>query len=195
MMAPSKTLLHKGLAVLLLLVVFLFVYESLVAPIFSGYRAQIEAYDQDKRLLRGYRAVAQSARSVEDLTRQVRAHQAQSGIFLKGLSDALAAARLQTYLGEAISSNGGDVRSVQSLPVDKAEGLSRVRLRVQFLTNIRGLAQLLQQLETGQPAVFVDAVKLRTRLERTEVGADTMAVAQDFLVDLTVSAYRLGEEA
>ncbi|GEQ96603.1 hypothetical protein JCM17844_02400 [Iodidimonas gelatinilytica] len=195
MMGSSKTLLHKGLAVLLLLAALLFVYEALVAPIFSGYRAQIEAYDQDKRLLRGYRAVAQSARSVEDLTRQVRAHQAQSGIFLKGLSDALAAARLQTYLGEAISSNEGDVRSVQSLPVDMAEGLSRVRLRVQFLTNIRGLAQLLQQLETGQPAVFVDAVKLRTRLERTEVGADKMAVAQDFLVDLTVSAYRLGEDA
>lgn len=179
-----------ALGILIALCVVL--YSTLIGPIFTRYGDGVAALENDRALLQRYRSVALSAPDVEDIARSVRAKQVSSGAFVSGSTDALAAAHLQNAIGTLVSRTGGDLRSVQSLPAEDVDGLVRVRLRFQLITNIHGLQRILHELETGRPLLFVDDFKLRTRLERTSPNNDVLEVSQDFLVDMVVSGYRLG---
>ncbi|WP_281301626.1 MULTISPECIES: type II secretion system protein GspM [unclassified Iodidimonas] len=170
-------------------------YELVIAPLVFEYRAGVAQLEKDAALLRRYQKVALSVDEVEALSRDVRQGQAQSGVFLSESTDSLAAARLQTLLGQTVTAAGGDVRSLQGLPVVVRDGLSRIPMRLQFMSDIRGLSDLLYRIESSQPMIFVDQLQIRTRLERTSVRGDELEVGQNFLIELVVSSYRLrGEE-
>ncbi len=181
-------------ALLILILLCSILYALLIGPIFTRYNEEVAHLESDRALLLRYERVASSAPDVADFARSVRARQIQSGIFVSGSTDALAAASLQNVIGTLATGSGGDLRSVQSLPVEDTNGLRRIRIRFQLITNVHGLRHILHELETGQPLLFIDEFKVRTRLERISAKTDELEVAQDFLVDMVISGYRLGED-
>ncbi len=195
-MKPFFIIHGQRLAALLILIFLCSVlYLVLIGPIFTHYAEAVRNLEADRALLLRYERIASSAPDVADLARSVRARQIQSGIFVSGSTDALAAANLQNSIGTLVTRAGGELRSVQSLPVENSDGLRRIKIRFQLITNVHGLRQILHELETGQPLLFIDEFKVRTRLERISVQSDELEVAQDFLVDMAISGYRLGESA
>lgn len=179
-------------ALALLLLSLALAYMLLFAPVTDGYAAARRALEKDRMLLERYRRVAASADAIEQQASAIRAARRDSGVFLDGSTDALAAAALQNELGAAAARAGGDLRSVQSLAPEPADGMNRIRLRLQLVADIRTLTAFLHEIETGYPLLFVDEIKLRTRLERVSVESDVLEVTEEFLVDIALSGYRSG---
>lgn len=187
----QATILGRITAAGLLLLSLSLLYIVFVAPIVGGYGAALAKLEADRALLVRYQRIAASTDEIEQQAAAVRERQQTSGVFLEGRTDALAAAVLQNALGAAVDEAGGELRSVQSLPSEQENGLIRVRLRLQLVANIRSLKAFLYTVETGTPLLFVDDLKLRTRLERVSVEKDILEVTDDFLIDLSLSGYRL----
>jgi general secretion pathway protein M len=178
------------LAVALLLVAVLALVQLLVLPVLAAYRETAASIEQSQTLLQRYRALAaQRPRLEEELATQQKAEVA-SIAYLEGASDALAAAALQDQVRAIITRAGGDLRSTQILPVEPAGPESSVRrasLRLQLAVDVEGLQQLLYELETSEPYLFVEDLNIRERSLRRLRDEEDEAPVLD--VSLEVSGY------
>ncbi|MFQ5348002.1 MAG: type II secretion system protein GspM [Rhodothalassiaceae bacterium] len=187
--------LSRGLALALLAVFLGGAATAVYVPLFGAYDAAAERLQEARDRLARYRRIAASAERIEQQAAAARAARAQSGIFLVGDTDALAAAALQNTIGALAREAGAELRSVQSLPAEERDGLVRIRLKSQLIMTTRSLERLLYALETGRPLLFVDDIRIRARLGRLAPRTDKLEIDSNFMVDLTVSGYRLGEVA
>jgi general secretion pathway protein M len=178
------------LAVALLLVAVLALVQLLVLPVLAAYRETAASIEQSQTLLQRYRALAaQRPQLEEELAAQQKAEVA-SVAYLEGTSEALAAAALQDQVRAIITRAGGDLRSTQILPVEPAGPESSVRrasLRLQLAVDVDGLQQLLYELETSEPYLFVEDLNIRERSLRRLRDEDDQAPVLD--VSLEVSGY------
>lgn len=182
---------HRVAALALLAGGLALVYAIVVAPVLASYEDTRTRLHQQEELLSRYLAVAGGRDRLERRVQEVSARQSASGAFIQGKTQALATAALQDRVRSVMQKAGGDVRSTQSLPAENVEGLTRVGLRVQMLATIREVREILRELETGRPLLFVEELELRGRLQRGEDGEP--AVSDQLLVRIGVVGYRLGE--
>lgn len=178
-------------ALTLLIAVLAAVYALTVMPLRSAYSETRAQLAEQHELLARYRAIAERRPEMRDRVRTLRRRQADSGLFLSGETDALAAAALQDRISATAQGAGGDVRSMQGQEPKQEDGLTRVGMNVQVVADIRSLRDLLYQLETGRPLLFVEDLEVRGRLRRTD--DDGTEIAPDLLIKLSVIGYRLGE--
>lgn len=99
---------------------------------------------------------------IEGLTRRI----AESGLYIRASTDALAAAAMQENLKREIAQYGGELRSIQNLPSEEEDGLVRIGLRVVMTGENDTAVQLLHALETGEPYLFVDNLQISTTAYR-----------------------------
>lgn len=185
--------LSRALAVLLLLAGGLGGYLLFVHSWAVAYPAALAELRETRQRVERFRDLAARADTITAQAKAARAALLESGAFIEGASDALAAAAMQNRLDAAVEAAGGDLRSVRSQPSDTEDGMVRVRLRAQLSTNIHGLKRLLYVLESGTPLLFVESLEVRARIARSTTQSDRLTVAPEFLVDLAVAGYRLGE--
>jgi general secretion pathway protein M len=181
------------LAVALVLLAGLALVRLLVLPVLAAYGETAASIEQSQTLLQRYRALAaQRPRLEEELAAQRKAEVA-SVAYLEGESDALAAAALQDQVRAIITRAGGELRSTQILPVEAAgpeTSVRRASLRLQLAVDVAGLQQLLYELETSEPYLFVDDINIRERRLRRLRDEEEEAPVLD--VSLEVSGYMRG---
>lgn len=83
------------------------------------------------------------------------------GAVFRETSDSLAIASLQERVVGMIRSQGGLVRSVQSLPVEREADETRLRLNIDFTVDSAALIAVLETLETGLPILILDDTRIR----------------------------------
>lgn len=191
MTRPLHRSLHRLAAAAILLLLPLTVWALLLRPLTVPYAEARSGLEESRQRLTRYRDIAAASDVIGAAIAEARAEQIASGAFLVGETDALAAAALQDTIGAIAADAGSDVRSVQSLPAATENGLVRIRLRAQLVTDTAGLVDILEAIETGRPLLFVDDFKLRTRLERTRDDGNGLEVASEYLIDLALSGYRV----
>lgn len=191
MSAALPRWVHRVAALALLLAGLGLVYAVLVAPVLASYDDTRQRLAEQRELLSRYLAVAGGREALEKRVQGLRERQAGSGAFLSGKTEALAAAALQDRVRSIMQRAGGDVRSIQNLPSEGKDGLTRIGLRVQVVATIRDVRDILHELETGRPLLFVEDLNLRGRLTRGEDNRPT--VQDDLLVRMSLVGYRLGE--
>lgn len=165
MMLRPGSLLSRTLAVGMLGGVLLAAYGLVIAPVIAAYQEVSREIEELQQLLQGYRSLASQrpelGARLADLERQA----AKVGGYLKGPSDALAAAELQEHARAVIEGARGSLRSTQILSVGAANSkvvpVRRATLRIQLGIDIKGLQKVLYQLETGQPYLFVDQLTVQ----------------------------------
>lgn len=178
------------LAVALLLVAGLALVQLLVLPVLAAYRETAASIEQSQTLLQRYRALAAQRPRLEDELASQQKAEVASVAYLEGASDALAAAALQDQVRAIITRAGGELRSTQILPVEPASPESSVRrasLRLQLAVDVDGLQQLLYELETSEPYLFVEDLNIRERSLRRLRDEEEEAPVLD--VSLEVSGY------
>lgn len=163
MLRPGS-LLSRGLALVLMLGAALGLYEFALLPLITAHARAGTTTEQRKALLQRYHALAeQRARLAEQVSAYERVV-ADGDSYLTGRNDVLAAAALHERVGSVIERAHGELRSTQVLPAQAAKTGVPVRLialKIRFVIDINGLRDVLYELETGDPDLFIEELSIQ----------------------------------
>jgi hypothetical protein len=123
----------------------------------AGLREEI---DSERRLLGRFAAVAAQQDQAAEHDRVGRAA-IESGAYLKGESEALKVAALQTTLAGLAAANGVRFHSTRALSGRERDDVRLIGVRVQFNAEIEQVRALLHRIETHRPFLFVDGVQVQ----------------------------------
>ena len=152
---------RRVVALLLLATVLLVAAWLVVAPVWEmGANYDNRVAELRHQLQRFTRVAAQQERLGSDL-RRLQASGAGDRFYLGGSTSALAAAELQRVAKRVVVSSRGEVVSTQVVATDEDGRVQRVVLRVQMRGDISTLQRTFHALETGEPYLFLDNVRIR----------------------------------
>ncbi len=166
-------------------------YLFAVAPLLQSYERGQEELAHARDMLARTTAIAAQRDAVEAEVAALRRRQSESGLFVRGDSEALATAALQDHVSAAVAESGGSLRSLEGLSSESAQGMTRLSMQARLIGDIREVANLLHLLESRQPLLFVEELSLRGRLTRDR--GESVTVTPELLVDILVTGYRLDQ--
>jgi len=158
--------LALGILVLLLASIGLFI----IMPLVNGYASDSVVLAENNKLIERYRQQIARKPTLEAELQSLSDLQQDSGYYLTGETEAVAAAALQDYFRALAGTSGAEVKSIQSLPAKTEEGLSRVALRVTLVATTDSFYRLLHSLEGGSPYIFVDHLELQMQRKSGGLG-------------------------
>lgn len=163
MSGPLPNWVGRVAAVALLLAVLGAVYLYVAAPLLAAHRTTDEEIESARGLLVRYEAIAATRQAYQRQMDELSSRQVGTGVYLAGKTDALASAELQGRIRAAVNDHGGNLRSIQTLPVKSDGAFLRVSVRVQFTAPMTAFHRILYVLESEKPFVFVDNLDVRNR--------------------------------
>lgn len=164
-------------AVGLLLIVLILAAEFVVRPLAGLYRAGVDENFDMRRDITRYRHLLAEKPALERLAEHLQTNDPLKPVTLSGGNPALAAAELQQRLQEAARKNGVRVISLRILQSESEGPLERIGVDTRMQTDIRGLRNMLFELETGAPYMFLDSLSIRTRnTRRRQSGGENLDV-------------------
>ena len=147
-------------AIGLLLAALAVVASVTILPVAARIGELREQIEGERIALGRFAALAVLQDKVAEMQRAGRAA-GESGAYLKGESDSLRAASLQTFLSELAGANSVRLSSTRALPPRDTDDLRLVGTRVQFIADIEQLREMLYAIESTQPFLFVEALQTR----------------------------------
>jgi hypothetical protein len=158
---PTLSRPFRQLAAVALLVLVLAVLAMMtVVPLAARMAELRDEIERERTVLGRFAAVA--ARSSETAEYERAAVSAlQSGAYLKGESEALMAAGLQTTLAQLASANGVRFHSTRALPQRERDAVRLIGVSVQFKAEIEQLRALLFRIESHRPFLFIEGLQAR----------------------------------
>jgi hypothetical protein len=194
-MALGRTMLElptgvRGRVVALALpaILLLLLLLGAVMPL-ADYWRSIDA--EHTQLLSKTRAYERLASRKDEMTRQVRALQAelnQAVDYLPEAEPAMAAAEVQANLGQLVERSGAVVRSTLTLPTKVEDGFTAVGFQLSVAGSMRSIRNILYEIETGHPRLVIDRL---TITPSHESGTNSQPGDVDMSVDL--HGYMIGE--
>lgn len=172
----------------LLIAALLLVYAVFIGPLIAAYSQINGAIAQSNELLSRYQRVIGQHSALRDMLDRLSENHTQSGFYVPGDTDALAAARLQEIVNSRVESNGAQVRSVQILPAREDGEFRRVGVRIQMTASIGAIARILYAFEAGDTYLFVDNLEISNRRSRRRIGTGR-GVDSELLVRLDLAGY------
>ncbi len=148
-------------------------------PLMQSYRDLSQDLTQKRVLLSRFNAELAGRDSLEQELEQVQESQLIDTIYLRGASEAAAAATLQERLGALAEANHAELRSVQALPAVEQAGLQRLTLRVVMSATTAELFQVLYTLEAEKPYVFIENIMLKVHSREVSEESEDLLVRFD----------------
>jgi Type II secretion system (T2SS), protein M subtype b len=165
---PSRI---AALGVLALLLGLL--HAGLVAPYLDYLTALDERVAIKAALLDRMRAVAEAPPP------PAAPEGALARLLLPDLSDAQAVGQVQDRLKHLAANSGVELQGIQVLPRSDMPGLVRLAVRLRASADMAALQRFLHDIESAEPALLVDNLRIQSRLARgpASVGAAPGAAA------------------
>lgn len=138
-------------------------YLFVVPPLLAGYAEDRDAIAAARERLERYRRIAATRPALQAQIEALQQRGAARGFYLTGRTDALAAAELQNRVKNIIETNGGNLRSIQTVPGKADGGFQRVTIRVQLAAPMESLHRTVYALEAEQPFLFLDNIDIGNR--------------------------------
>jgi len=184
----SAPWVSRATALGLLVAVLVILYSLVFGPLFAAYGELNGAIGQSADLLNRYQRIIAQQPTLKALLEQVNASHTESGVYVPGNTDALAAARLQEIVNSRVESNGAQVRSVQILPAREDGDFRRVGVRIQMTASIASIARILYAFEAGDTYLFIDNLEISNRQSR-RLGDGSQDADPVLLVRLDLTGY------
>jgi len=163
MTVSTPSLFQRLVAVLLLLLLIAGIdwfVEDIVLAKHRFYQLKIE--QQQERLQRTNAMLAQRPQ-LEKSINNIKQNDTINAYYLNQASPTLAATDLQQRVKAAVERNGGELTSVQILPVTTEGAFSKVAIRAQMTGDTEVLQKTFHALESNPPALFIDNIQIRAR--------------------------------
>lgn len=173
-------------AIALLVFVLFVVYSLTIGPLISAYARVNTALAESAELLQRYRQIASRREVFAAELDKLAFQQDNSGVYLPGDTDALAAARLQEIVNSTVVSGGGQLRSVQILPAKDDGTFRKIGVRAQMTGNIAAVARILYAFEAGDIFLFIENIDISNRRARRR---NTDRTDPELLIRVDLSGY------
>ena len=163
MLRPGS-LLSRTLALVLMLGAVLTLYDFALQPLLAAHSRTRTTIEQTTALLQRYQSLAGQRTRLADQVNGYERIVAGASSFLPGGDDVVAAAALQERAKSVIERAHGELRSTQVLPAQTVETGAPMRLialKIQFMIDIDGLRDVLYELETSDPFLFVEELVIQ----------------------------------
>jgi general secretion pathway protein M len=182
--------ISRLVALLLLLMVMAAAYAFVIDPLVIAYAETDDAIADTRAYLQHVERVGATRPALaKQMAEFERRHRSQ-GYYLRGGTDALAAAALQDRIKQVIDANGGTLRSSQPLPGMDEQGFRRVTVRVQMTATTESLFRTVYTLEAGTPLVFIENIGIQNRtVRRTKLPTDDSELAQEPILTVGFDLY------
>lgn len=131
-----------------------------ILPINDFFVARDSHIAQQRMLLARMRSMAAQESTVDAITRET-AEQLKRGELLKGSSDGIANADLQTRLKTKATQSGAQLRSVQTLPAKTRDGVRYLGAQLDFQGSIQAIQRTIHAIESGYPYHFVTSAQIK----------------------------------
>ena len=155
--------LHRFLAVMILVGGAVLIWALAVQPVTDKFRTYREDTENAQTLIAGYSRIGNSRTQLEaHLTKLQRSHSSRSRV-LKGASVMLAAAQLQNQVKKIISANKGTMKSTQVIPGKKVGPFQKITVRVRMNADTESLYNIFYDLEASHNYRFLDNVEIRAQ--------------------------------
>jgi general secretion pathway protein M len=149
-------------AIAILVVVVMLPVAAIAALAWVGHRHYDDAIFKTTRQLKSQSA-ANAARPQLLETVELLKGKDIKKYFLKGSTPALAGAELQELVKAIAEQNSGRVLSVQTLPHKDVDGYRQLSASLQVSVSVPNLRAILYALESREPYVFVDGLKVTSQ--------------------------------
>ena len=187
---------QKPLAWLLLLVAvivfyYVFIHWAVIRHLEINDQAQ-QRHDQEVR----FRQLIAQRDQLQEQLREVRQSQSESDLFLAETNANLASSELTTRLKDIINNQGREetcqVLSNQNMNNRDEERFERVTIKVRMRCEVEDLSEVLYELESGAPYLFVDNLTIFRQVTRRCVGRE---LVEEKMLDVRfdLSGYMRGE--
>lgn len=188
---------QKPLAWLLLVVAvivfyYVFVHWAVIRHLEINDQAQ-QRHDQEVR----FRQLIAQRDQLQEQLREVRQSQSESDLFLAETNANLASSELTTRLKDIINNQGRgetcQVLSNQNMNNRDEERFERVTIKVRMRCEVEDLSEVLYELESGAPYLFVDNLTIFRQVTRRRVGRE---LVEEKMLDVRfdLSGYMRGEK-
>ncbi|MDJ0951183.1 MAG: type II secretion system protein GspM [Alphaproteobacteria bacterium] len=193
---------QRFLAVAILMLVALGAWRLIASPIMAAHRNYDDSIAQSQELLSKYLRIAQSRSELERVLKRVQVRKSAVGRFLEGDEPDLVAAKLQSRIKRIVGRHDGRLKSTRFLrPRDEAE-FRQVVVSANMSASADALLNVLYELETANPYLFVDRLHIRSparvrakaNAKAPRVRKITKPASQDLSVRWEVHGY-MGKEA
>lgn len=162
MIGSEHRLARRGLAVFLLVLPVVLIWQILAAPLLERYLNAGTAIEQSAQLLARYRANASHKAQLMAASATRRQELAQVRGFIDGANQPLASSTLQTALRRIVEAQGGAVRVLTMLPPTKDAGYDRLTARLEVAVTADRLGDLLHGVEaSASPSMAIDVLEVR----------------------------------
>jgi general secretion pathway protein M len=159
----STPWLSRAAALLLLAAVLVAGYLWIVEPITTAYADTETAIADTQALVERYDRLAATRPALEAQLTAIEQKPDTAAYYMRGATDALAAAALQARVTTLVEGSGASLLSIQTLTSTEDKGLRRIAIRLQMTAEIGPLVRVLHGLETGIPLLFVDNLELQSQ--------------------------------
>jgi general secretion pathway protein M len=159
-MTPRQS---RTAAVVILLLLMATVLAVAIYPVWSmnmAYNAKIGA--TQFQIQRYQRIASQDDRYQQEFN-NLKQNQQSDPRYLQSKTDLLANAELQRRIKQVIAAERGEIISTQTAQISQDKLLNKVAIRIRMKATLESLKQILHQLETQKPYLFVDNISLRGR--------------------------------
>jgi general secretion pathway protein M len=154
---PVGRLLAAGILCVLLASLYLMV----VAPLLDLYASRTAVLADRRMLAARQHAIAAEVPGLQARVAELRSAASARQITLDGASDAIAAANLQSRLGELATAAGVTIGSSEGLTAESRDGYRRIGLRLAISGDFKAIVQLLAAIETAAPPLVSSNLRLR----------------------------------
>lgn len=162
-MSPNQSRLF---ALAILIVVVVAAVTLILEPLYNRYVNARDEIDQLEHQISVYKRVASGLIDSETELGALRQNNPIADLYLAETKPMLAAAELQQQLNRMVSASGGQVVSTQILQRNTETVLPTIVLQVHVRSEIDELANLMHQLESGKPLLFINNLMISSAVRR-----------------------------
>lgn len=153
-----------ALSLLLLLVLFLLFY--LLLPLLRLYGDKSEQVADLADQLRRFEYLVANEDTINAELKRIEEMGSDGDLFLSGNKLSIASANLREFINEAVKRSGGQLVSSQDYEADPVPSATPVGLRFQVSGEVQNLVDLLYELESARPAIFIDELSVTSSSTR-----------------------------
>lgn len=153
-------------AAALLLLLILFVLFYLFVPLGNFYLEKNDSLQTLQQQLSRFEYLVANEEKINAELKRIDELGSDGDLFLTGNKKSIASANLRGFINEAVKRSGGQLVSSQDYDAETIDSATAIGLRLQVNGEVKNLVDLLHELESARPIIFIDNLSVTSSSSR-----------------------------